>query len=177
MLQTPTNPREPAATARAGWLWALAYVIGGLVLFAVVKYIGVAPLLVCGGIAVLLIGAGACAQYAGWLRFWRRYRRRVIVVWGSRRRWHEFCVNNLLPALPPEVEAVQQQLGGPRYWLGLCGPRPCLFLFRGRRVQLVPLQKDLLPLKQRTCRRDSVVQAEVRVIVERAVAMAGTKKR
>jgi len=116
-------------------------------------------------------------------RFHRRYQYRLILVWHSRRGWHDFCLNNLLPALPEgtivmhddrfnhpperlnrrEVEQ-QARLRPPR--------RPYLLYSDAGKLRMLSLNRALQPLKRRA-KRDPVVRAEVAAAIDDAIGRSG----
>lgn len=91
-------------------------------------------------------------------RFVREHRGRTLLVWHSRRGWHDFCVNQLLQALPPGVEAVRDpsprveaQAGIRRVAEHKAGlhqfKRPYLLHFSPSGPVMISLNEALQPLK------------------------------
>lgn len=109
----------------------------------------------------------------------RRYSGKVLLVWHGRRGWRDFCVNNVLPALPPGVEALHDVMPFDAHRDALRKlesrdghlhfARPYLLTIRNKRVQILSLNAALQTHKP-NAKRDPAVQREVAVLISSAVA-------
>lgn len=120
-------------------------------------------------------------------RFRRRYAGRVVLVWTSRRGWHDFVVNNVLPVLPQGAMTIYQRKARPavpsedgfpiRYVCEKPLSRPYLVSIAPRGCFAILLNPELGQLKGHAA-RDPEVQRQVARILERAVqaASAGQKR-
>jgi hypothetical protein len=113
-------------------------------------------------------------------RFMREHDGHPILVWHSRRGWHDFCMNNLLPTLPEGVltvhdtypfwalpeqalrREVEHRAGTPQ------PARPYLLYISGRTVRTLSLNQPLQASKRRG-KRDPTVQVEVAQTVQCAI--------
>jgi hypothetical protein len=111
-------------------------------------------------------------------RFLEENAGKVFLIWHSRRGWHDFCVNNLLPALPPEIQCVHDRAPHPPDRLKLLRclreaassppSRPYLIFVGAAELHGVALHELLLPWKTRA-RRSRRVRREVGRIVAHAL--------
>ena len=126
--------------------------IAGLVVLALVFLAGLAVALVVGGPVLLVID---------WIRkrrFIKRHLGQSFLMVRRKRRWGDFIVNNVEPALPPDCRCLWEDSREPRspemlfVAQRLKKPkdmrRPYLVsISSAGRVRLVPLHDELLPLK------------------------------
>jgi hypothetical protein len=106
-------------------------------------------------------------------RFRRRFRGKSLLICSRRHGWHDFIVNNVVPALPDDctVEWTQSFRGWDPIvvalrWWRIRGERP-LLVHVGKRVRGVSLQKELLPLRG-IARKDAETRRRVAEIVAAA---------
>lgn len=111
-------------------------------------------------------------------RFWRRYRGKTLLIWHSRRGWHDFCINNVLPVLPPNVLAVHEPPLDPDLTLvrkeaepideRFRPARPYLLFAIGHHVCTLSLNEILLPYKA-AARRSDEVRHRIRQILQHQI--------
>ncbi|MGQ9651916.1 MAG: hypothetical protein ACUVXJ_17565 [Phycisphaerae bacterium] len=104
-------------------------------------------------------------------RFLEELGPQALLVWHSRRGWNEFCQNNLLPALPERIIAIQdQRRRDPAYKDRRSAEkahdvpsqaRPYLLFSDGAKLQALSLNTVLQPFKSRG-KPDTAVQRKVR---------------
>ncbi len=107
-------------------------------------------------------------------QFFRGRGARALLVWHSRRGWNEFCQNNLLPALPKGIVAVQDRRRRDSAYRdrrlaeqadGIPDlARPYLLFFHKARLQAISLNRALWPLKHQG-KASPAVQREVSRII------------
>ena len=107
---------------------------------------------------------------ANLVRFRYSNRGKVFLVYTRRHGWNEFVCNNLIPAVPNNVEPLEYQRGGRSPWPWLLRniheatygrSKPFLAKVSWRGVHCVGLHELLLPLKPQGARRPEV-QTKVR---------------
>jgi hypothetical protein len=108
----------------------------------------------------------------------RRWRRKnegtYFLVWTSRRGWHDFVVNNVLPALPGNVSVVRTGVGEGWLPTGLARglreakvcqpPRPYLAVVSRSGVVALPLNDSLRGLKKRSKKQAAIRERVGRII-------------
>ena len=111
-------------------------------------------------------------------RFCKENEKGLFFIWTRRRDWHPFIMNNVLPVLPPGINAIDER--DPERqphkieWAidtvrKMYLPAPFLVRVEQNEVVTFPLHKQLLPLK--TCaKRDLVVQEKVSAILRECLA-------
>ena len=116
------------------------------------------------------------------LFFCLRFDGTVFLVAGRNRGWYDFIRNNVIPALPPDVRVLWYRAGGPRtgarrhrliqllLYRGPIGTKPLLVRVRKSGFTVLPVHRDLLPLKQQSTARDSALTDKARAILDHATA-------
>ena len=113
-------------------------------------------------------------------RFLQEMGPHILLVWHSRRGWNEFCQNNLLPALPEGIIAVQDRRRRDSAYKdrrsaekanGVSNPaRPYLLFSREGKLRALSLNHVLEPLKHRG-RKDPAIQRKAsRIILDQIAA-------
>lgn len=137
--------------------------------------------LLCLGVALFLLFflAITMMRQGTRARFARLHHGRTYFIWASRRDWHDVVMNNILPALPPDVIAAHEHspLGQSLRVARLIGldwqtrqhSRPYLLAPRGRRLHARSCNDPLQDLKPRA-RRSAAVQDQARVILAEQLA-------
>jgi hypothetical protein len=110
--------------------------------------------------ALLAVIVLAARRLYGWAllrwRSWRSGNWRYLVC-SQRAGWHEFVINNLLPALPPGVSPIWVEYGrapsnnaavASILHCGAARPKPYLAEVGPLRTRVRPLHEELLPFKQ-----------------------------
>jgi hypothetical protein len=110
-------------------------------------------------------------------RFRREHDQQVYFVGNRRHDWHEFVINNVLPAITPPMSlvwterasgSVRDQVLPESLWALLQGrKKPLLVLVTRNKYRIVPLHERLLEWKEHS-RRSEFVQSQVRLILEAA---------
>lgn len=108
--------------------------------------------------------------------FIREHASHVFLVWHARRGWYDFVRNNVLPALPPNVIAVQDRRHGGEDLAMIrrtaappgraCPSHPFLAKIGQQHSPLISLNMALQSMKSRR-RRDKGVQDEMRQLLGR----------